>query len=216
MYKKLQPGRFYIISVEVYQKSGSDQKITLTMESPNATLEFFVDDVRTVDKRAKAANPEPEIPSLFSLYKDYFSIGTAIPYFVLTNPIEASMVAKHFNSITPENEMKPDAIQPREEEFNFAKADDYIKFAEENNIKVRGDTLVWHQQIPLWFFVDKDGKPISKEVLLKRLEKHIKTLVGRYKGKIYAWDVVNEAIDPSQPHGYRRSKWYEIIGPEYK
>ncbi|MEN3011360.1 MAG: endo-1,4-beta-xylanase [Dictyoglomus thermophilum] len=261
--KRFQPGRSYSISVWVYQKSGSDQKITLTMErkynvdadtrydtivwqktvpnntwvelsgsysvpagvtieklllyveSPNATLEFFIDDIRIVDKRATAANPEPEIPSLYSFYKDYFSIGTAIPYSVLTNSTEAEMVVKHFNSITPENEMKPDAIQPREGEFTFTKADAYVKFAEENKLQIRGHTLVWHQQTPAWFFVDREGKPVSKEVLLKRLETHIKTLVGRYKGKIYAWDVVNEAIDPAQPDGYRRSKWYEIIGPEY-
>ncbi|HOJ92492.1 MAG TPA: endo-1,4-beta-xylanase [Dictyoglomaceae bacterium] len=191
------------------------EELILYLESPNTTLEFYVDDAKVIDKTVTKAQPELEIPSLADIFKGDFRIGVAIPYRVLANPMESKMVLKHFNSITPENEMKPDALQPREGEFDFSRADAYVKFAEENGIAVRGHTLVWHQQTPDWFFVDKDGKPVSKEVLLKRLENHIKTVVGRYKGKIYAWDVVNEAIDPSQPDGYRRSKWYEIIGPEY-
>lgn len=193
----------------------SIEKLLLYVESPNTALEFFVDDVKVIDKRATKTNPEFEIPSLAEAYKNFFKIGVALSYSVLTNPLESRMITKHFNSITAENEMKPDAIQPKEGEFNFTKADAYVKFAEENNIAIRGHTLVWHQQTPSWFFTDKDGKPISKEVLLARLEKHIKTLVGRYKGKIYAWDVVNEAIDPNQPDGYRRSQWYNILGAEY-
>jgi len=191
------------------------EELILYVESPNTNLEFYIDDLKIIDKEVVKEKPEFEIPSLAEIYKDYFRIGVAIPYKVLINPLESKFIIKHFNSITPENEMKPESIQPKEGEFDFTKSDAYIKFAEDNNLTIRGHTLVWHSQTPSWFFIDKDGKQVSKDVLLERLEKHIKTLVGRYKGKIYAWDVVNEAIDPSQPDGYRRSKWFEIIGPEY-
>jgi endo-1,4-beta-xylanase len=191
------------------------EELILYVESPNTNLEFYIDDLRIIDKEVVKKKPEFEIPSLAEIYKDYFRIGVAIPYKVLINPLESKFIIKHFNSITPENEMKPESIQPKEGEFDFTKSDAYIKFAEDNNLTIRGHTLVWHNQTTSWFFIDKDGKQVSKDVLLERLEKHIKTLVGRYKGKIYAWDVVNEAIDPSQPDGYRRSKWFEIIGPEY-
>lgn len=191
------------------------EELILYVESPNATLEFYIDDIKVIDKTVTKGQPEWEIPSLAEIFKNDFKIGVAIPYRVLMNPMETKMVVKHFNSITAENEMKPESIQPKEGEFDFSRADAFVKFAEENGIAIRGHTLVWHSQTPDWFFVDKDGKPASKELLLKRLENHIKTVVGRYKGKIYAWDVLNEAIDETQPDGYRRSKWYEIIGPEY-
>jgi endo-1,4-beta-xylanase len=191
------------------------EELILYVESPNTNLEFYVDDVKVTDRTLVLGQPEWEIPSLAEMFKGYFKIGVAIPFKVLINPVEAKMVVKHFNSITSENEMKPESLQPREGEFDFSKADAYVKFAEENGLVVRGHTLVWHSQTPNWFFVDKDGKPASKELLLKRLENHIKTVVGRYKGRVYAWDVVNEAIDEAQPDGFRRSKWFEILGPEY-
>lgn len=191
------------------------EELILYVESPNTTLEYYIDDIKIIDKTTTKGQPEWDIPSLAELLRENFKVGVAIPYKVLINESERKMVVKHFNSITPENEMKPEVLQPKEGEFNFSIADEYVKFAQENGLAIRGHVLVWHSQTPDWFFVDKDGKPASKELLLKRLENHIKTVVGRYKGKIYAWDVVNEAIDETQPDGYRRSKWYEIIGPEY-
>ncbi len=83
------------------------------------------------------------------------------------------------------------------------------------NFDVRGHTLLWHNQTPDWFFKDTNGNLVSREVLLKRMEKYIKDVVGHFSGKIQAWDVVNEAIDPNQPDGLRRTLWYDIIGPEY-
>ncbi len=76
-----------------------------------------------------------------------------------------------------------------------------------------GHCLVWHSQVPRSLFVDESGIPVSKEALLKKMENHINTLVGRYKGKVNAWDVVNEAITPET--GWRKSRWTEIIGPEF-
>ncbi|WAM31244.1 endo-1,4-beta-xylanase [Caldicellulosiruptor naganoensis] len=197
-------------------------QLLLYVESPNATLSFYIDDLKIVDPNPGTAGvrqPEWEIPSLFEQYKNYFSIGVAIPYRVLTNPVEVQMVLKHFNSITAENEMKPDAIQKTEGNFTFNVADEYVNFAQQNGIGIRGHTLVWHQQTPDWFFKRSDGtaldpnKPEDKQLLRDRLKTHIQTLVGRYAGKIYAWDVVNEAIDENQPDGYRRSEWYRILGP---
>jgi endo-1,4-beta-xylanase len=82
-------------------------------------------------------------------------------------------------------------------------------------MKIRGHTLCWHRQTAEWFFKDDAGKQVGKEELLKRLKDHITNVVGRYKGSIYAWDVVNEAIDDDEKKDFRSSLWYEICGDEY-
>lgn len=197
-------------------KSGAVvEELIFYVESPNPTLSFYLDDFSMTDNSIPLYEPEWEIIDLKDKYKDNFDIGVAIPYKVLVNPLEMKMVENHFNSITAENEMKPESILMNLGSYDFSVADEYIEYAKEKGIKVRGHTLVWHSQTPEWFFKDEDGNLISKNELLSRMETYIHDVVGHFKGEVYAWDVVNEAIDPNQPDGYRRSLWYEIIGPEY-
>ncbi|GGG94463.1 endo-1,4-beta-xylanase [Pedobacter zeae] len=151
---------------------------------------------------------------LKDVYKNYFSIGVAVGKRNLAGE-ESALIKKHFNSITAENDMKMERMQPQEGQFNWKEADSLISFAEKNNIKVRGHNLCWHEQAPSWFFTDKDGKEVSKAVLLQRLKAHIDAVVGRYKGKIYAWDVVNEAIDDDSTRYLRNSKWFQICGEDF-
>lgn len=153
-----------------------------------------------------------DIPSLHSIYRDYFSIGAAVNSTTIHS--EKDILAKHFNSLTAENEMKPVHLQPKENEFTFEKADEMMDFAEKNNMKFRGHTLVWHNQTPDWFFKENDGI-VSREMLLSRMEHHISTVVGRYKGKIGSWDVVNEAISDEVGEYLRKSKYLDIIGEDF-
>jgi GH35 family endo-1,4-beta-xylanase len=147
-------------------------------------------------------------------YKDYFTMGVAVsPRALKSN--ESSLVVQQFNSLTPENALKMGPVHPREKEYNWKDVDSIIAFAERNNMKVRGHTLCWHNQTPSWLFVDDKGAPVSKEVLLQRLKEHITTVVSRYKGKIYAWDVVNEAVSDKAGEWLRPSPWLQIIGEEY-
>lgn len=151
---------------------------------------------------------------LKDVYKDYFSIGVAVGPWNLQGE-EAAFIQKHFNSITAENDMKMELMQPTEGQFNWKRSDAIVNFGIDHNIKIRGHNLCWHEQAPAWFFTDKDGKDVSKAVLLQRLKTHIETVVGRYKGKIYAWDVVNEAIDDDSTKYLRHSKWYQICGEDF-
>ena len=159
-----------------------------------------------------------EIDSTLGLkdfYKDYFPIGVAVSPRSLEGA-QGEFIKKHFNSLTPENVMKPALIQPEEGKFNWAEADKIVDFAQANGMKVRGHTLCWHNQTGEWMFKDSDGNQASKELVLARLKEHITQVVSRYKGKIYAWDVVNEAIDNLDPSiGYRQTQWYEICGDEF-
>lgn len=182
---------------------------------------YYIDNFTISDDGWYSAVPDLDLPSLREKYKNYFKIGVAVPYRALTNPVDVAFIKRHFNSITAENEMKPEALEPIEDNFNFSIADEYLNFCRKNNIAIRGHTLVWHQQTPNWFFENpQTGKKLTnsekdKKILLERLKKYIQTVVSRYKGRIYAWDVVNEAIDENEPDGFRRSDWFNVLGPEY-
>lgn len=152
--------------------------------------------------------------TLKETYHDYFSIGVAVGPKNLVGD-EAVLIKKQFNSITAENAMKMESLQPKEGKFYWKDADSIVNFALKNNIKIRGHNLCWHEQVPNWFFKGKDGKEATKDVLLQRLKTHINTVVKRYKGKIYAWDVVNEAIDDNPKNFMRNSKWYQILGDDF-
>ncbi|MCL4640890.1 MULTISPECIES: endo-1,4-beta-xylanase [Olivibacter] len=146
-------------------------------------------------------------------YQEFFPIGVAVNGRSLAGQ-EAHLLLQEFNSITPENAMKMEVIHPRKLEYNWALADSIVAFAQKNRLRVRGHTLLWHEQVPDWFFLDDQGAPVTKDTLLKRLKDHITTVVGRYKGKVYAWDVLNEAIDDNPKQFLRQSKWLEIAGEE--
>lgn len=154
-----------------------------------------------------------EAPSLHKVYEKYFNIGAAVN--LRTINTQQELLASHFNSITAENDMKFESLQPAEGQFTFEKADQLAAFAQENGMKMRGHTLVWHNQTPEWVFQDSNGEPIGREQLLQRMKDHITTVMGRYKGQIYCWDVVNEAVTDEGPELYRQTKWLEIIGEDY-
>ena len=148
-------------------------------------------------------------------FKDYFTIGVAVsPQSLKTD--EANLIVQEFNSMTPENTMKMGPIHPFEKVYNWTGGDSIAAFAKRNGMKLRGHCLCWHNQTPRWFFTDSaTGNQVTKEVLLQRLKEHITTVVSRYKGTIYAWDVVNEAISDKQDEYLRPSLFYQICGEEF-
>ena len=161
-----------------------------------------------------STNAQDSNKGLKDYYKSYFPMGVAIRPQSVAGP-EAELILKHFESVTAENAMKMGPIHPKEDEFFWADADAIVNFAQTNKLKIRGHTLCWHNQTPTWLFKDAQGADVTKEVLLKRLKDHITAVVGRYKGKIYAWDVVNEVIDDDDSKYFRESPWYKICGEEF-
>ncbi len=161
------------------------------------------------------ANETNESNTLADAYSDYFYIGAAIntSQYKKEDQRALPILETHFNSITPENDMKWENIHPNPGEFYFDDADKYVAFGEENDMFIISHALVWHSQTPDWVFEHEDGTPLSREELLDRMENHIKTIVGRYKGRVNGWDVVNEALNDDGT--IRQSKWYNIIGEDY-
>lgn len=154
-------------------------------------------------------------PILRNILKDDFSIGVALSLNQISGkePEAMALVKKHFNSITPENILKWEEVHPEPDKYNFEPADRYVAIGEQLNMKIIGHTLVWFFQTPDWVFQDVAGKPLGREALLERMREHIFTVVGRYKGRIHGWDVVNEAV--MADGRLRQNKWLEIIGEDY-
>lgn len=173
--------------------------------------------------------------SLKDLYSDYFKIGTCLPMTVIDNPNPEflALVDTEFNSITPENELKPESIidaattlaDPAAYDecpaLDFSNAIPILEYCQENNIPMRGHTLIWYSQTPSWIFYenyDVDGELASRELMLTRMENYIDTVMNwceeNYPGVIYAWDVVNEAADDNGA-GLRDCYWRQVIGDDY-
>ncbi len=152
---------------------------------------------------------------LKDLYHNDFYIGAAIGtgIFGRNDTHTLDFVAREYNSIIMENAMKWENIHPAADRWRFELPDKFVEFGLQNNMYVVGHVLVWHSQVPRDVFLDENGNRVSKNTLKKRMENHILTIVDRYKGKVNAWDVVNESVTPED--GWRKSPWYEIIGPEF-
>lgn len=160
-------------------------------------------------------NTQQGTPELKNLLSDKFYLGTALSNAQIAGHDEESMkvVASFFSAIVPENCMKSGLIHPQKDTYNFELADKFVAFGEQNHLFITGHTLIWHSQTPPWFFKDSLGQQVGKEELIKRMHDHIFAVVGRYKGRVKGWDVVNEAIEDDG--SYRKSPFYTIIGPEF-
>jgi endo-1,4-beta-xylanase len=171
---------------------------------------------------AMAADP----PALKEVFADAFRVGAAVGtqhIMAGDESPELALVAYHYNAITPENLLKWSEIHPEPERYNWEPADRYVAWGEEHGMFIVGHTLVWHNQTPEWAFQGEGDEPLDRETALRRIEEHINAVVGRYRGRIKAWDVVNEAIDdngrmrsgPVGPPGQRGEPWHAAIGDDY-
>jgi endo-1,4-beta-xylanase len=153
--------------------------------------------------------------ALKDMFEDDFIIGVALNLNQISGnePKAMALLEKHFNSITPEDMLKWGEVHPEPNRYHFEAADGFVALGEKNKMFVVGHTLVWHHQTPAWVFRDASGHPVNRAVLLERMHDNIATIVGRYRGRIHGWDVVNEAIDDNGR--MRKSKWLEIVGEDY-
>ncbi len=153
--------------------------------------------------------------TLKNTFKNDFLMGVAIneAQFSGKDTRGDAIIKSQFNSISPENCLKWESVHPEPDKYNFGPADRYVEFGEKNGLTVIGHCLIWHNQTPKWVFEDANGNPVDRDTLLSRMSNHIHAVVGRYKGRIKAWDVVNEAI--LEDGSWRQSPWYKIIGEDY-
>ncbi len=150
-------------------------------------------------------------------YKEFFTIGVAVNQRNISVPEQQALICREFNSVTAENDMKPQPTEPRQGQFDFSRADRIANFCRENGIRMRGHCLMWHAQIGEWMYKDEKGNLLPKEEFMSRMRQHIHAVVNRYKDVVYAWDVVNEAMtdDRNASDPYRQSPMYKIAGEEF-
>jgi endo-1,4-beta-xylanase len=170
-------------------------------------------------------NAVADPPTLKDAFHDDFLVGTALgtKQIMGEEPAAMELAAREFRAITPENCLKWALVHPEPDEYDFEAPDKFVAWGEANGMFIVGHTLVWHNQTPAWAFAGVDGKPLDRETALARLRSHIDTVVGRYKGRIHGWDVVNEAIDdegrlrtgPVGDWPQRGEPWHAAIGDDY-
>lgn len=172
--------------------------------------------------RPKAAASDPGstdrvAPLLKDVFRNHFAIGMAGDLPGNYSERELALVREQYNAATPENCMKPSPVHPSENQWRFERTDAFVNWCAANKIAVvHGHTLLWHHQTGDWFFQGDD-----KATVVQRMKSHIDGLVGRYKGKIHSWDVVNEAIDDrgdartAETENLRKTGWWRTVGPEY-
>lgn len=153
--------------------------------------------------------------TLKGAFKNDFLIGVALKHseYEQTDPRAVAIVKTQFNSISPENALKWQFVHPEPGKFDFKAADKYVDFGLRHHMFIVGGVLIWYHETPQWVFQDANGHRISRSALIARMRKHIFTVVGRYKGKVNGWDVVNEALNPDG--SLYQSQWEKIIGPDY-
>lgn len=153
--------------------------------------------------------------SLKDAFKNAFLIGASLNrgQIMEEDKTAAAIVKSQFNTISPENTLKWEAVHPEPNRYDFDLPDKYVAFGQKYGMFTIGHTLVWHNQTPAWVFKDQKGNWVNRDELLKRLREHIQTVVGRYKGKIKGWDVVNEALN--EDGTLRESPWLKIIGKDF-
>lgn len=178
-------------------------------KAPMTVIVFFVSALLA------GAQSQTRPPTLKDAFRHAFLIGAAVnrAQFEERDVKGTALIKAHFNTISPENVLKWGSVHPSPDSYSFEAADRYVRFGEQNQMVIIGHTLVWHKQTPRWVFEDKKGKPLGRDALIARMRDHIHTVVGRYKGRIKGWDVVNEALEDNGT--MRRTPWMQIIGDDY-
>ena len=164
---------------------------------------------------AGAAPATKPATTLKSAAAGLFDIGVGLTDRIAERPADWELLTNHFTYLTPENSMKMDPVQRAEGRFNFTLPDSFVAFATAYGLKVCGHCLVWAKddRTPAWIY--RDGtNAASRELLLKRMQQHIATVAGRYRGRVASWDVVNEALDDGTNY-LRPSQWEKIVGEEF-
>jgi endo-1,4-beta-xylanase len=188
---------------------------SIYVESDNAAATYAIDDVTIKEVPAVPMIVE-KIKPLKDVYAKYFRVGNVVSAPSLEG-VRWELLSRHFNILTAENAMKPDALQREKGVFTFDAADAMVDQALVAGIKIHGHTLAWHQQSPDW--MNRPG--INRDDAIANLETHAKTVAAHFAGRVVSWDVLNEAIvdNPANPTDWRASlrdtNWLKAIGPEY-
>lgn len=200
----------------IYNSSHDLKHITIYFESQNATAEFFIDDVSFIKdpasaKRLENINNSARLPALKDIYKDHFMIGGLASDWDLEGGIALPIAYRHFNIFTLPNELKPSSVTSARNVYNFSAADKWITPLRAEGMNIVGHTLLWHEQHADWLTNNvTTGRPLTRTQARTNMQNHINKVAGQYKGQIYSWDVLNEAMNDFWGRDYN-GNWRDNI-----
>ncbi len=185
-----------------------------TAGSSTDTVSFYVDDFQLT--YVQPPQIQTNIPSIYQTLSQYFPVGAAVDMTDLTGP-HAQLWAKHFNSMTPGNDLKWSSVEPNKGQYDYSNGDALVGLAVCNAAKVRGQNLVWATgaQTPSYAFGDGTNSSTNQATVIANIQEHIQNEVQHFGTKVYAWDVVNEPIDPNQPDCLVHGPFYKVLGESY-
>jgi endo-1,4-beta-xylanase len=193
----------------------------LYVESNSGTQSFYIDDFTVTF--LPPVQIQQDIPSIAQTFAQFFPVGAAVDSSDLSG-VHAELLAKHFSSIVSGNDMKWSSVEATEGQFNYTTADSEVAFAQAHHMLIRGHNLVWATgaQTPGWVFLESDGvtplsasNPADVSLLTRRIQDHIMNEVQHFGSAIYAWDVINEPLDPGQPDCLAHGPFYKVLGAKY-
>lgn len=216
----LADGNWHQVSVTGYNMSSPYDTGAATLyfqtvpPSGNDLVSFYIDDFQLT----YVAPPtiQTNIPSIYKTLADYFPIGAAVDTTDLSGP-HSQLLFKHFDSMTPGNDLKWSSVESSLGAYNFTNGDALVGEAVCHNMRVRGQNLVWAtgEQTPAYATGDGTASPANQAVVTANIQEHIKSEVQHFGTKVYAWDVVNEPIDPTQSDCLAHGPFYEVLGASY-
>jgi endo-1,4-beta-xylanase len=182
--------------------------------SGNDLVSFYIDDFQL----SYVAPPtiQTNIPSIFQSLSSYFPIGAAVDQTDLSGA-HAQMLAMHFDSMTPGNDLKWSSVEASLGTYTYGNGDSLVGEAVCNNMKVRGQNLVWSTgaQTPSYAFGDGTNSAANQATVIANIQEHIQSEVQHFGNKVYAWDVVNEPLDPNQSDCLNHGPFYQVLGKSY-
>ncbi len=216
----LADGNWHQISVPAYNMSNSYSPgqaylyIQTVPASGNDLVSFYIDDFQLT--YIPPPTIQTNIPSIFETLSAYFPVGAAVDSTDVSGPHE-QLLTKHFNSITSENDMKWSSVESTLGNYTFGAADTEVGVAVCHDMRVRGQNLVWStgEQTPSYAFGDGTNSPANQATVTGNIQEHIKGEVTHFGSQVYAWDVVNEPLDPTEPDCLYHGPFYQVLGKSY-
>ena len=213
-------GNWHQISVMGYNMSNSYDPgaayVYLQTVPPSGTdlVSFYIDDFQLT--YVTPPTIQTNIPSIYKTLSAFFPVGAAVDPTDLSGP-HSDLLTMHFDSITSGNDMKWSSVENTKGTFNFTNADQEVGLAQCHDMRVRGHNLVWAsgQQTPSYATGDGTNSPANQALVTANIQEHIKNEVQHFGSKVYAWDVVNEPLDPNQPDCLLHGPFYKVLGPSY-
>jgi endo-1,4-beta-xylanase len=213
-------GNWHQISVTAYTMGSNYDPGTAFLyfqtvpSSGNDLVSFYIDDFQLTYVPPPVI--QTNIPSIYKTFQNYFPIGAAVDTSDLSGP-HAQLLTMHFDSMTPGNDLKWSSVEPSLGTYDYTNGDAEVGEATCANMRVRGQNLVWStgEQTPAYAFGDGTNSPANQATVTSNIQEHIKSEVQHFGNKVYAWDVVNEPLDPSQPDCLQHGPFYNVLGASY-